>query len=646
MIGLMFAMLMLSGFSVFGAAVLKKRFEETMPLAVMGIVAILFCFYICNQLSIGYYIILVLSILLYFASLLHVILNRNLRDALLHFFTPGFFVFIILLGVFVYLQRNLFVQWFDELRMWAALPKLMYYTNELQLGADSLMYSSMQSYPPGMALFQYFFVKSTGTFREGFLFIGYAIFTVSIILPITKKMKWKNFLLIPVVAAVIFILPITTFNNNYDWANYYYTLYMDPVIAILFSYLIYLLFKGIRSKLDYLYFAGVLIMLALLKDTGLLFVILGYIAFVINCFVNRRKLSIFLPQTDTKKHRCYWFRKILFISLPLLVSFIFLSCWKIVLHIYGVSALESSSQIGKGSPIQLLFHPTQFQKETIHSFTSALFNRTILKSSYFPFEFSYITLVVMLLVLTVIISLILGKTYRKKFILYSGVIFAVDFIYVFGLFLLYGISMGPALPCYYRYILVAVLIHFSFIVFVCIHCALHYHHETEFRQNLLKQFLCLLSVVLVWISPLFNYQAASFQEKPYKESFQHVEKIKSAVQKQRQDDQKTVSVFLSMSDDNWDSYALHHQIYFRLLENNIFIKNWWTETNIVKENQSDSVEDFAEQLIQGNYDYVYFTDKRNEILDYFSDMLPDNNYEINTLYKVEIKANNTIQLIP
>lgn len=81
-------------------------------------------------------------------------------------FTPGAIIFIIVFCLITLITRGRYVFLWDELRLWGAYPKILYYDGSLQLGENIQLMPKMQSYEPAMPLFQFLFAKSAGIFTE------------------------------------------------------------------------------------------------------------------------------------------------------------------------------------------------------------------------------------------------------------------------------------------------------------------------------------------------------------------------------------------------------------------------------------------------------------------------------------------------
>ncbi|MDO4735098.1 MAG: hypothetical protein Q4A51_07535, partial [Lachnospiraceae bacterium] len=131
----------------------------------------------------------------------------------------------------------------DELRLWAAMPKALHFSQNLQVGEGSLLYSTMQSYPPGMALLIYFFTAFSGTFSYGSIYVVYWIFLASLAMPVLKRTTWKQWYIMPPVFFLLIMIPIILTVNGAeasgDWNFFFASLYIDPILGCLMGYAFY-----------------------------------------------------------------------------------------------------------------------------------------------------------------------------------------------------------------------------------------------------------------------------------------------------------------------------------------------------------------------------------------------------------------------
>ncbi len=630
MIGLMFAMLMLSGFSVFGAAVLKKRFEETLPLAVMGIVAILFCFYIFNFVNIGFYFVLTLCIGCYIAALVYVIKKKELKSALQHFFTPGLLVFIILLISYILIQKGNAVKWWDELRLWAATPKSIFYTGKLQLGEEAYLFPSMQSYPPGMPLFQFFFSKVSGSFNDFRLFLGYSIVGAVMMLEVTKRLKWRQAVLCFPLTILLLLFPLMAFNSNFDYANYYDSLFIDPILGITIAYLMYQLIDNVFQDLFHLIkFTLTLFFIISLKDSGLMFAIVAVISAVI------MKFSVYRLQKRDKVWQCL---------IPVVGCLLAYIPWKIVLHANGVIASSSNQLSKKNSLLGLFFHPNSEQTTAVKEFVHALDKTPVIiqENLLLPFELTVKNLFLLMLIFGILIGFIVKKKHKSKFIIPFVSIIVAGFFYIVGLAVLYANSLGAKLPSYERYISVIILAFGAFLFFSVIELLGERECMSIKGKTCLRQISLLFTMLLIMITPMKKYETPDYTLRASNDAKRYTNIIRNNVDLAI----KEPRIFYVGDNDLGGTSQRHHMTYYNLIAENIIVKNTFWQTNIIYDDVEASKKEWTDLLIEQKIDYVLFTKQMEEIAVRYSSMFSDGKYQIDCLYKVIKTEDNSVLLEP
>lgn len=178
--------ILISG-SVFGVFIFGKKFEEILPITCMSIVLVLFLFGMVNRLRFGLYFVIITIIILYVISLIYFLKNRKCKTYFNGFFSPAFLIFVILFIILYYANSGkLAVEW-DEFSHWMDSIKAMTDLNDFVTNPASN--SMFKTYPPGMAMFQYFFQKlylrlyPNEVFNEGLMFFVRQIFVLSLFFP-------------------------------------------------------------------------------------------------------------------------------------------------------------------------------------------------------------------------------------------------------------------------------------------------------------------------------------------------------------------------------------------------------------------------------------------------------------------------------
>ncbi len=281
--------LIISSGGVFCAANGRKRYEELLPISCSAIVIILFLCGLIKKLELGVYLIVCVSVLLYIAAVITIVKNKSIQTFIANCFTPAFICFAIFFVIAAVLNYGKLADGWDEFSHWVDIVKAMTTLNDFGTNPNSA--SMFQSYPPGVALFQYFLQKINGMvtgeiFSEWRVYTAYQVFLIAFFLPFFNRLRYKNPGMIVITAATIFLTPMVCFPNLYT------KVYIDPVLGILSATGLATVF--LASKKDIFYSANILLtisMLVLAKDAGLLFAAFVAMAYMIDIIFGDRSKS-------------------------------------------------------------------------------------------------------------------------------------------------------------------------------------------------------------------------------------------------------------------------------------------------------------------------------------------------------------------
>jgi len=205
--------LILSSGSIFGAAYSQRRFEEFLPFSFTAIVAVLLLAGVMDAMLAGLYIILLIAICLLLAAVVHLFQlyrkhSGEFIPTLSRIVSPGAIVFVALCALFLYIDFGRYCRGWDSFSHWAPTVKAMYYLDSFI--TNELAQAWYPSYPPGMSLAQYVFVKLYsfwgGQFQEWILYYAYQLFFASFLLPFICFKEDKNALPCILRALVLFLV--------------------------------------------------------------------------------------------------------------------------------------------------------------------------------------------------------------------------------------------------------------------------------------------------------------------------------------------------------------------------------------------------------------------------------------------------------
>lgn len=615
--------LFLSTGGVFSATILKRKFEEGIPLYFLGVTFFLYLFYIFDFLKLGLFIIVFASFIFYILSISYVIKNKNFKEVIKRLVTPGTLCFIIIYFIMWFLTRNSLLYLFDELRLWGAYPKVLYFTDKIQLG-ETLLYDgmSMNTYLPGMPLFQYFCMKILRGFQENYLHFSFCLLGASLFLPLLKSVEWKkSYMIIPYVLFIVFT-PMIFYNNGFDEGYYYKSLFIDSILGLAIGYNFYLLCKNpYENKFNIINYMLSLSLVYLLKENGIIFVLISlFFSIVMELFYYKNK--------DYKKIKNY---KSLIIPI-IFVLFLIIS-WKVTLNVYNKTS-DVTSEFNVGKMIDLVSNPTDEQKSIMKKHISITNTYPVIGSNIEEFNkhLTYKNVIISVIIISIIIIILVPKKEKLKYSFALIAIVGQSIAYWLALLFLYALKYGDVL-CFQRYNNTTLLAIFMFLGLILI------ERVIKNDKKMLKLLIVLLSFVVLIpfrsigkttlnsVTPDYDYENVTGVLSVSK---QHEQKITSAIGTS----EKTTNIYFA----SYEQYPIvHHRLYNQLLDDNIKIKNIFGCIT-----DWSSKEAFVRSLLYENYDYVYVYNY-NEAMKTFSEGLFEHGIKESTLYKIE-KNDNTITL--
>lgn len=315
MISLFVWLFLLSTGSMLCAVLWEKKFEEILPITGAVIIIVLFLFGLLGKLELGFEIIVSVCVLIYGYAVVAMLKRKNCKQVIANIVTPATCILGVYIVIVCYCNYGRRAYVWDEFSHWMDIVKVMSTLDAFGTHAEAE--SMFQSYPPGMALFQYFFQKVNAlfggiAFSEWRAYVAYQTFFAIFSLPLLKKDNYKNKINIIASALVIFVCP------TFFFKSFYKTVYIDAILGILTG--IGMATVYLEKHKDYLYDIYVIatcIMLVLMKDAGLLFAIfLGLYYWIDYCMrykespiynharrwlvLGSRAISIFTPIFLTK----------------------------------------------------------------------------------------------------------------------------------------------------------------------------------------------------------------------------------------------------------------------------------------------------------------------------------------------------------
>lgn len=262
----------------------KKRIEETMPISTVGIILLIFLAGLLDNLKIGAIIVQILTII-QLIFLLVTILKKDkdgIKEILGRILTPGLLIYTLLFIVNVIINQGRIFEDYDEFNHWAVIIKNMFIYNTYGTNPETIV--RFNEYPPFTAVFQYLFLAVQKVYSEDTVIIAQNVLYLSIIIPITKKIKWDKSAL-----KILTAIPLIIFMPMILYKNFFLNILVDGILGIMFAYTIYSAYEDDSSIFKTLKILAGTIMLCLTKTSGLGLAVLALIIILIKIIIDRKK---------------------------------------------------------------------------------------------------------------------------------------------------------------------------------------------------------------------------------------------------------------------------------------------------------------------------------------------------------------------
>lgn len=254
---LIFAYLPVIIISLCFAVLFGRKMEDTLGIAFISVILILFFFGICGSLSTGIIGVFAVSFICFCVS---VILCNCHKQNTVEYITPGLVSFGIMVIFLLVVSRNTFMKQWDEYSHWGLAAKDMFYYDSFGTHAGSSVLH--RRYPPLSTLMEYFFLRINGIFSESVSYAAHLSLIISLLIGVFKNSTWKNIKACLPGFFICLFIPVVFF-------DYIFTLYVDLLLAALTAYVLmcyfgekFSIFNGVRIIMG-------LVALVLTKDIGL-----------------------------------------------------------------------------------------------------------------------------------------------------------------------------------------------------------------------------------------------------------------------------------------------------------------------------------------------------------------------------------------
>ena len=634
----MFSLLMfilISAGGIFAAAFFKSKYEETLPITIMSIVFFLFIFGMLGILKAGFYFVLITLLLLTALSIIHIILHKRFFEFIKSFFTPAFFVFAVLFFAIVFFNKGKVASSWDEFSHWVDSVKAMFILDDFVTNPKS--YSLFKSYPPAMALFQYFFTKfnallwHNAVFVEEKVYIAYQVFCVSLLVPFFGEFKKIGRLIFSVTAIVC-----STF---LFYPNILAVSVIDPFLSVLgasaFSTLI---LNEKLKKSSIIQIVLICFTLVLAKDAGLYIASFICICSIIRIISGTEFKMLTKKQIIKNTAACF---------LPVFATALAKILWKTKIRVSGAYVSGGKTGIISYTKMFFLRNDTTYKQEVVEKFKTTFFENRVTIGD-FDLKISYFNLTVLFSLLIFIIGyLYIKNSDNKKSKIATGIICAtvvlqsLFYIYSLGAIYISNFSEYEAkiLASYNRYMDIVFRMLFIIIVITLV----NYFGKVKINA---VAFAAIFAAVLI-LMPAGN--VSEYVRKHYVSNSIVVRSKYIDITEDINNSCKPGSkiYFISQEDKGFDFHVTRFSVRPYIIDN-----HWgWSISNDGPFFEGDiwtkelSVEKFKETLINDEYDYVAIYKTNDYFNDYYGSLFENpQDIEENSVFEFD-RQNNVLKRV-
>jgi hypothetical protein len=383
--GVILPLLWMLGMCFSVSFILKRNFEESIPIALLFGILVIYIGTLFINLNFGIFITLIIE----FSSILYFILKADEKKLeIKRFLSNGFIVFVVLYAFVTILNWQRGLTMWDEFSHWGPMIKEILRSNEFYNVNPPYEIIHMD-YPPIIPLFEAMWCKISGGFAEAYCYRAIQMFTFSLMFPIIGLFKKKNKLYTIIISLVVMIM--LSVSSNIGNSFFYQGIYIDSFLGYIIGYSLISVYLKKGSYIDVVLSLSVLL---LVKEISLVF----YLMIIVYYFINNK----------------FDFKKLLMV---VVIPLVFYFSWKFELDFYNVN----------------------YSGFTLHSFilNSDILDRYIGNILYFKMTSGFISLSYFKIILLTA-SVILTGVYFNKEKRISNIKLAI--IYIVGS-IGYGITM-------------------------------------------------------------------------------------------------------------------------------------------------------------------------------------------------------------
>ncbi|HEX3026266.1 MAG TPA: hypothetical protein VHR42_03440 [Clostridia bacterium] len=437
--GIFLAVIALFVLSLLLSTVFRKKIEETLPVSMFLVIILIYAAGLTGHLNVGVYLVSILAVAAVVCLIVKLIRSRE--NLLRSIRTPGLAIFLLLFVFSLFLQHGRVLVGWDEMSHWGLAAKNMFLLNNFGTGPDSNLI--FKDYPPAAAVFEYFCLKLNGGYSDSIVMMSYNLLAFSPLLIVFREVEWKQWKQIIIRLLVILALPLAFYcDYRISVADFYTTIYVDPLLGILFGYMLYSWFSDKKDGFYTLKLCCTLFVMTLLKASGFgLALILLIIAALYQAMLYiRRRANHAVPAVAKKQ----------------VLQFIFMAVsvfaaeysWKLVMASNHITKKFQTGNItlltvinvlsGKGEP---------YTREVIRRFLTALFTKPLIHIGMVLPVGTVLLTAAMAGLMILLVRTEKDQTVKYRLKVTGAALIVFEFLYALSLLILYlfSFSQGEAL---------------------------------------------------------------------------------------------------------------------------------------------------------------------------------------------------------
>ena len=588
----------------------NKSFGKCIPIT---LIISTFTLYISQFLFKTFNIGVIINILFPFVFLLLIFIKRkkeNVQVFYKNFFSNGFYIFLVIyICIYIFDFYRVFTKW-DEFSHWGVMVKEMYRLDRFYSVKQSTLMVH-KDYPPIIQLFEFFYSKLCGGYKEAYLERAIHLLNLSFFIPLfSEKEQSKKQVLLKTLLITISIFMIYLLFDRHNIIN---TIYVDYTMAITTAYLLATISieKDLFQKFTIINLSLGLTFLLLIKQMSLPLYAMILFLFIMNILLKEKGKRL---SKENLKKLCKI--AILLIIIPILT----MKSWNCYIEKLKIEKQFDLKDI-KIMELKNINNGTKgekYQQQSIKNYFRAIKTENM-TTSYL--HITYLECFIITIVLLYVLWSLNKKTISKQQIILIGITLTLGYIgYSFVMLILYVFSFGPiegpSLASFERYMPTFVLICLSLIFMLFI-----YNNKT--KKDLHK--LVMLTAILILIqSPLSINKCYPRIKKSQMSGF---EKLANSIKEKT----KNKSKIYVIAEDSVGDYQFYIKYYLGDKTTNLVYFD-------LPVKDIENYEDYYNQNIKEymlKFDYLFLAKLNKEFKEKYSFLFENNTIEEGNLYKIE-----------